>query len=224
MKPAGRFALVSGSTLAVALLVPLVAAAQTGSVERPFVAGGQVRMDLSAADYTIEPGRDDRILIRWEARSAEDASSVRVDIQRRGSEATVTTHGPHNNLRMVVEVPARTDLKVDLSAGDLKLRGIEGNKDVGSWAGDISIDVVRAGDYGSVDAAVKAGDLMATAFKVSKSGLFRSFSWKGPGRYTLRVRLTAGDLRLYEGPQPGGGRPPAPPTPPAPPARRDRAR
>jgi hypothetical protein len=43
---------------------------------------------------------------------------------------------------------------------------------------------------------VTAGDLNASAFDVKKGGLFRSFSWKGPGTYKLDVRLTAGDLRL----------------------------
>ncbi len=213
MKRRGMGAVLPGMLLA-AMSVATAATAQTGTVERPFVAGGQIRMDLSAADYTIAPGRDDRILVRWETRSADDASRVKVDIQRRGSEATITTHGPHNNLRMVVEIPARTDLHVDLSAGDLKIQGIEGSKDVGSWAGDISIDLVRANDYASVDAAVKAGDLTARPFKVSKGGLFRSFSWNGPGHYTLRVRLTAGDLTLYEGQAASAARPPEPPAPP----------
>ncbi len=181
------------------LLVPISAAAQGGTAERAFAPGGQVRMDLSAADYTIQPGRDDRILVRWETRSPEDASAIKVDIQAHGTAATVTTRGPHNNVRMIVELPARTNLHVDLSAGDLKIHGIEGSKDVGSWAGDIDIDVGRANDYGNVDAAVKAGDISASPFNIQKSGLFRSFSWSGPGHYTLRVRLTAGDLRLYEG-------------------------
>lgn len=172
------------------------AAAQPGSSERPFVAGGQVTMDLSAADYTIQAGPDDRILVRWEAGSPADASSVKVDIQRTGSGAKLRTRGPKSNLRFVIEVPARTDLHVELSAGNLRITGITGNKDVGSWAGNIDIEVGRAEQYGVVDTAVKAGDLRANAWNVATGGLFRSFRWKGPGRLTLRVRLTAGNLRL----------------------------
>lgn len=197
MKGAGRLVAVF-AMLAGLLLLPGSAAAQGATVERQFAPGGQVRMDLSAADYTIEAGRDDRILVRWEVHSPEDAARVKVDIQRQGSAATITTKGPHNNFRVLIELPARTDLRVELSAGELKIRGIEGSKDVGSWAGDIDIDVGRASDYATAEASVRAGDLTAPAFNVSKSGLFRSFSWKGPGRYTLRVKLTAGDLRLRE--------------------------
>jgi hypothetical protein len=95
-----------------------------------------------------------------------------------------------------VEVPARTDITSRLSAGDFRIQGISGNKDVSSWAGNVVIEVVRPEEYKTVSASVTAGDLDASAFDVKKGGLFRSFSWKGPGTYKLDVRLTAGDLRL----------------------------
>ncbi len=196
MKGVGRPVIILAAVLAAVPLVAIPAAAQTGSVERPFAPGGQVRMDLSAADYTIEAGQDNRILVRWEARSPEDAARVKVDIQRQGSTATIRTWGPRNNLRMVVELPPREDLHVDLSAGDLKIRGISGNKDVGSWAGDIDVDIGRGEEYSVIDTAVKAGEIRARPLNAERGGLFRSFRWNGPGRYTLRVRLTAGDLRL----------------------------
>jgi hypothetical protein len=108
----------------------------------------------------------------------------------------VRTTGPRNGFEVVIEVPARTDLNVDLTAGDLRIEGITGNKDVGSWAGNIVIDVGRADEYARVDASVKAGDISAVPFNARKGGLFRSFTWKGPGQYTLKVNLTAGNLVL----------------------------
>jgi len=197
MRTAGRIVVIV-AVLAGFWLTAAWAAAQEGSVERPFAAGGQVRMDLSAGSYTIEAGRDDRILVRWETRSADEAARVKVDIQRQGSAATITTRGPHDNFRVVIELPARADLHVDLSAGNLGIRGISGDKDVGSWAGNIDIQIGRGDEYALIDTAVKAGEIRARTLNVSKGGLFRSFTWKGPGRHTLRVRLTAGNLRLFE--------------------------
>lgn len=52
--------------------------------------------------------------------------------------------------------------------------------------------------YAFIDTAVKAGDIRARTLNVSTGGLFRSFTWNGPGRHTLRVRLTAGNVRLVE--------------------------
>jgi hypothetical protein len=184
--------------LATVMVLPAASAtAQEKSVSRPFAPGGQIRLSLSAGDYTIRPGSDQEILVSWEADTPERLAAVRVDIDTRGAEATITTRGPRSGLSVVIQVPARSDLAVQLTAGDLRIRGIEGNKDVGSWAGDIDIDVGDPNDYASVSASLTAGDLTATAFDVSKGGVFRSFTWNGPGRYTLRVRLTAGDIRLH---------------------------
>ena len=76
------------------------------------------------------------------------------------------------------------------------MRGIEGNKRVDSWAGDVSIDIGQPEQYRQVDASVRAGDLNARPFNVSKGGLLRSFSWTGKGPYSLQVKLFAGDLTL----------------------------
>ena len=99
-------------------------------------------------------------------------------------------------MHYTIDVPARSDIEIDLTAGDLDVRGIEGNKRVESWAGDVRIEVGRPDQYRSVEASVRAGDLNARPFNVSKGGLFRSFSWKGSGPYSLAVKLFAGDLTL----------------------------
>ena len=199
MRTAWRTAGIAVGVVACLTLVARTAGAQQeGSTEKPFAAGGQVRMDLSAGDYTIEPGQDNRIVVRWDTRASDSTTPVKVDIRVEGMAATITTSGPRNNFKVVIELPAREDLRVGISAGNLKIRGITGSKDVESWAGNIDIAVGKSSDYATVDASVTAGDLVASAFNTTKGGLFRSFSWKGPGRYTLRVKLTAGNVRLYE--------------------------
>ena len=83
-----------------------------------------------------------------------------------------------------------------LTAGELTIEGIDGNKDVSLHAGELDIDVGRAEDYRSVSASVWAGEVHASPFNVSKEGLFRSFSWSGKGAYTLEARLKAGEIDL----------------------------
>ena len=58
---------------------------------------------------------------------------------------------------------------------------------------------IAAGDpnnYAQVDAAVKAGELNASPFGGSKSGLMQEFTWSGSGKYTLRAHLGAGNLTI----------------------------
>ncbi|MPY86972.1 MAG: hypothetical protein GEU99_03530 [Luteitalea sp.] len=165
-------------------------------LERPFAPGGRITMNLSAGDYTIEGSSDARIRLQWETRDPEDARDVKVQANVEGTDAQIKTDGPSNGFRVTIEIPARSDVSVRLSAGDLTLRDVEGHKDISAWAGDLKIGIGRAADYRRVDASVTAGDLQAAPFKVSKGGLFRSFTWEGSGRYDLRARLTAGDLTL----------------------------
>jgi hypothetical protein len=170
----------------------------SGSIERPFPANGSVRMDLVAGEYHIGGGPLDRIRIDWSARDAEAAAQVRARADVRDREASVTTDGPRNKgLTFTIQVPSQSDLYVRLSAGDLRIEGVRGNKDVELRAGDLRIDVGRADDYRKVDASLWAGDIKASAFQVFKDGLFRSFDWTGKGPYRLHAHLMAGDLYLY---------------------------
>jgi hypothetical protein len=166
------------------------------SVERNFAKGGAVRMNLEAGDYRITGRSEDKLRVSWRADHPEDATRVKADIQVDGSRAALKTSGIKNGVHFTIEVPARSDLDIDLTAGDLQIRGIEGSKRVESWAGDVSIDVGQPEQYRSVEASVRAGDLSAAPFKVSKGGLFRSFKWTGQGPYSLVVKLFAGDLTL----------------------------
>ncbi len=183
--------------LLIVMGVPLSVAADQGAVEERFAPGQRVRMDLSAGEYTIRAGRDDRIRVEWDTRD-DESRRARVDIVARGSEATIVTRGPKHRFRVTIELPARTDITTRLSAGELRIRGISGDKDIRSLAGEVDIDVVRADDYGPVSAQVTAGELSARPFGVAKGGLFRSFSMRGPGRFSLRVRLMAGEIRLRQ--------------------------
>ena len=189
--------------LATVATVALAASAQeaphSGSLERAFPANGSLKMDLVAGDYRITGGPDPRVRIDWSARDAAALSKVRTHVDVRDRELRITTDGPHNrDLKFHIQVPDQSHLYVRLSAGDMKIENVRGNKDVELRAGDLRIDVGRADDYKRVDASLWAGDIKATAFRISKDGLFRSFDWHGPGAYRLHAHLMAGDLYLYE--------------------------
>jgi hypothetical protein len=178
-----------------------LAAAQsrpTDSLERSFAAGGRVRLDLSAGDYRVSGSPDDRVHVEWSIRDPSKMKRVHVDARVTGAEAVVRVEGPDNSdLRVHVRVPARSDLVVRMTAGDLKVEGIQGDKDVASHAGDLDIEMGPIADLRRVEAAVWAGDLQAAPLQISKGGLFRSFKWDGKGRYQVQAHLKAGDLKLH---------------------------
>jgi hypothetical protein len=168
------------------------------SLERGFVANGRVSMDLSAGEYRISASPGNRIRLVWSVRDASRLSRVTARADVRGPEAIVSIDGPRNsNLRVGIEVPSRADLSVRLTAGELRIERIEGNKDITLHAGELDIDVGKADDYRRVEASVWAGELHASPFGATKEGLFRSLDWKGKGPYSLSAHLKAGELHLH---------------------------
>jgi hypothetical protein len=194
-------AIARNRTMAVAFLVAggLIGGhavrAQTGAqaTEKPFASGGRIDINLSGGEYEIRAAADNKIRVRL----TRNPASTKVDVATTGSTATVrVSNTPHNDFSAIIEVPKVSDLKVHMTGGDLRIAEITGNKDIDSYAGDLTIAVGDPNQYSSVDASVKAGDLTARPFGGSKSGLLQSFTWSGKGKYTLRARLGAGDLVL----------------------------
>jgi len=188
-----RTIVVPASAALAMLLAGTVAEAKV--TERAFMAGGTVRLDLAAGEYEIVASKDNHIRVSWDDRGKNADVTLRIDVN--ASRATVRTETPWKDGPTIrIELPRRTNMVVRLTAGDLKIKGIEGSKDVSARAGDVIISVGPREQYRYVKASVSVGDLTADAFNVSKDGLFRSFEWTGTGQYELRAQLMAGDLKL----------------------------
>lgn len=169
------------------------------SLERAFQEGGEVHLKLASGNYIVREGRADRILIHWTVKNPEDAAKVKVHADVTNAQATIRTEGRLKEARVVIEIPARSDLRLRVRAGDIQISGIEGNKDVKVTAGDLNI-VARAESYSQIKASVTFGDLKATSLGISKGGIKRSLEWQGAGLYKLKASLFAGDLELTETP------------------------
>ena len=180
--------------LLTAVILTCAVSAQTAtSLDRDFVSGGDIRMHLSAGAYKITASKDNNIHLHWSTRDESALKKVKVRAEVKGTSADIKTEGPDNEKFTVeIEIPAQSNVVMRFTAGDFSMEGIEGNKDIAGYAGDLSIDVGDAKQYKEVHASVTTGDLDASAFHVSKGGLFRSFDQKGSGPYTLRVKLRAG--------------------------------
>jgi hypothetical protein len=173
-----------------------------GTCERTFEAavqpGGDLRMRLRSGDIEIR-GSDSPVLrVSCHMQYPERAKEVAIEFEPSGKSGNLRIRGgPNNDIRFRIEVPKNTNLYIRSPAGDLSLSGVVGDKDVEIHAGDLTISVGDAADYKHADASVYAGDLSASAFGVSKDGLFRSFDKDNPGgKYRLHAHVGAGDLVL----------------------------
>ena len=191
-----------GLIVVASLALSVVASGQSmldeHAIERPFSEGGIVTLNLSSGDYTVRAGASDRVRVQWRAENLEDEKDVRKitvvsDVFERV--ATIRTKGPTSHARFTIEVPPRSDVHLRVRAGDVRIEGIEGNKDVRMTAGDLYIDV-QPDSLRHVHASVSIGDLNARSLGVEKDGFKNSFDWFGDGQYTLDARLFAGDVVL----------------------------
>jgi hypothetical protein len=191
MKPIATLAVLVAAGLCGSAFRP--AQSKANSSEKPFVYGGRIVMYLEAGDYEVQPAADNHIRVTLSG----NVGNTKVELNTNGTHADVTVKDtPHNNFHATIEVPKTADLSIRLSAGNLIVAAITGNKDIQSHAGNAEISVGDPNDYSSVDASVKAGNIDADAFGGSKSGLFRHFKWSGRGKYTLQAHLGAGNLEL----------------------------
>jgi hypothetical protein len=166
-------------------------------VQQKFKSGGSINMHLEAGDYTISGSESSDIVVTYRAATPEKLKGVRVDIKSVDSGSDLSIHNtPHNDFHALIEVPRHSDLWIRLSAGDLEIQDVEGNKDIESHAGDIEIVLPHPEEYGHRDASVLAGSIDASAFSITKDGVFRSFRQDGPGKYSFHVHLWAGDLTI----------------------------
>jgi hypothetical protein len=195
---APTFALTALLATAAWASVPAQSTAVPGLREQAFKPGGRVSLDLSAGGYLVRGTSDEAIRVRWKTRDPNDMAQASAEIAVGGRDATVRVRGPKHNFSVEIDVPRRTDLILNLSAGDLDVLGIEGNKEVSMWAGDVTIEVGDGSQYRLVDASVRFGDLAARPFGRNTGGILRSVHWTGTGKYTINAKLFAGELKLVK--------------------------
>lgn len=185
------------SWLALVLLLIPVALQAEGNLRQKFISGGTVRMHLEAGGYSVIAGDSDDIVVTLRGHSEERVKEVQVEIRPSASSADVYVRNtPHSNFQATIEVPRRTNLWVRLSAGEVNVDAIEGDKNIEVRAGQITINVPHPEQYGHRDASVMTGSIEASAFDVSEGGLFRSFEQSGPGKYRLHTHVLTGEIDL----------------------------
>ena len=167
------------------------------SFEADFVSGGQLRMHIRSGALRVIGSDENKIRVNYSGSNASKISDVKVSLKTIGNNAELrVSGGPHNDFRIEIQVPKNSGLYLRMPAGELEVKDLTGDKDVEIHAGDMTLGVGKAEDYGHVDASVNAGDLDADPFGVSTGGLFRSFDKHGSGKYRLHAHVGAGDLTL----------------------------
>jgi len=201
MRMIGRASVLGLALLSVAAAIPRAPTDAQDLRDHPFEAalapGTRLSMHLRSGDVLIRGRDDDKLRVRVDGRDLSRVKEVTLRVDRSDRAAALEVFGgPQNDVHVTIEEPRASALQVRMSAGDLTVDGITGDKDVELYAGDLIIGVGDPKTYAHVDASVLAGDIEASPFGEVHDGLFRSFEKTGPGTGRLHARVLAGDLIL----------------------------
>jgi hypothetical protein len=195
--------------LTLALLFAPLAVAQpdkivaTNLIDHPFqvdfASGRRLTLYLRAGDIKVVGTDDDKISIRVSAsKNQDEARKIKAAFERSDNSGELRlSGGPRDDIQITVEIPKSTGLFVRMSAGDLEISHIVGDKDIELHAGELTVNVGDPADYSQVDASVNAGGIEAPPFGEDHGGLFRSFHKTGNGKYKLHAHVGAGDVNLH---------------------------
>jgi hypothetical protein len=160
--------------------------------------GQALMLDLSAGDYRIEAGAKDQIVVISQEQDPKSRSRARFGVNTSAEQAAVKVEGPQNYAALI-QVPKHSNLKIRLNGGRLRVNGVEGDKDIESNAGMISIDLGQPQNYARVEASVDIGHIASPPFQVEEEGFARFFARDGVGEYHLRAHVGTGEIRLVAG-------------------------
>ena len=154
-----------------------------------------LRLHVRSGEILIVGTDDSKISVDLAGKNVDKIQDVKARFSLANNVADFhLTGGPRSELQIIIHVPKNSDLTARVSAGDVSVQDVIGNKDVELHAGELTIAVGKPEEYGHIDMSVKAGEVDAEIFGDSKGGLFRSFSRESNGKYRLHAHVGAGQL------------------------------
>ena len=168
----------------------------------PLRSGAFLEIDSRPAGLEIVGTDVETIHVTCHGGNNEDAAAhTLLQFSAKPDGGTLKIEGSHvrhgNSLQVKIEVPWKTNLRVQMSAGEVKVDEIKGDKDIELYAGQITISSSHEWNYRTVNASVTIGEVRAAAYNADKGGFFRSFNRKtADGEYHLHAHVMTGEIDL----------------------------
>uniref|UniRef100_E6PXC4 Adhesin domain-containing protein n=1 Tax=mine drainage metagenome TaxID=410659 RepID=E6PXC4_9ZZZZ len=166
----------------------------------PLRSGGLLTVDSRPEGIEIVGVDRDSIQVTCTSNDMEAARRVLLRFSGSPDHARLAITGDsvkNGNLHVRVEVPRKTSLVLRMSAGEVTVKDVEGDKDFDLYAGQITISSARAWNYQSVDASVDIGEVSAPVYGADTGGFFRRFTKKtADGEYHLHAHVMTGEIDL----------------------------
>ncbi len=170
------------------------------TLDAPFRPRAMLRIHSRPAGLEIVGTDQAAIHVSCTSGDEDEAQPIRIRLEGNQDDESLTIAGDlreGNGLRVRIEVPRKTSLRVEMPAGEVKVEEIAGDKDIDVYAGRIAISSTHPWNYRSVDVSVSVGSVKAPVYGAEKGGFFRSITRKtADGEYSLYAHVIAGEISL----------------------------
>ena len=178
--------------------IPGVAATHTEVLECP--AEAHFRFKLRGGDVHIKRGSDPaHLVVRYtpDPRKPEQEKDVLLRSRTHGSSIQVEIRAPMSlSVDAELEVPSPLSLEVHMTGGDLTVEGVEGDKNLQLFAGDLKVDVGSLKSLQEAEVSTRVGDADVPSGGTEHGWLGHTWTYQGPGLYRLYAHTTFGDVNL----------------------------
>jgi hypothetical protein len=170
------------------------------TLDAPIRASSILTVDSLSSGIEIVGTDKEAIHVSCTADPMDNARRIHLRFSGNPTHSKLTIDGSHpknSNLHIRVEVPRKMNLKIRMSAGQVNVDEIAGDKDIELYAGQITISSAHKWDYKNVDVSVGIGQVNAQVFDADKGGFFRTFHRENAdGEYRLHAHITTGQIDL----------------------------
>jgi hypothetical protein len=95
-----------------------------------------------------------------------------------------------------LELPSPISLEVHMTGGDLTVEGVDGDKNLQLFAGDLKVDVGTLESLGQAEVSSGIGDADVPSAGTMHGWLGHTWKYHGSGPYRLYAHTIFGDVRL----------------------------
>jgi hypothetical protein len=163
-------------------------------------AGGSLWFRLRGGDVHVTRGTDpEHIVLRYtpDPKKPDEEKKVQISSSVHGSEVRIEIKAPVSlSVDAEVEVPSPMSLDVHLTGGDLTVDGVEGDKDLQLFAGDLKLDVGTLQTVRNAEVSVRVGDVDVPPIGQVRGWLGHTWTYHGSGQYRLYAHTSFGDASL----------------------------
>lgn len=173
---------------------------ETGNQTWDYKSGGKIEVRVRVGNVRIFPASDDnRVALNYTTRSdrSDFTGKVQFRFEVRSTGAVLIVDEPRGGtVDLDLKVPSRTDVSVRVTGGDVVIGDLEGDKEVETHGGDITLLVPQPVRYSTVKASTRVGDIQSELGSI-KGLIGKSLSFQSNGKYHIQVHTSAGDIHVF---------------------------